>query len=183
MPVIDPTAPGEKIFESEKMKTKKIRSKKIQTFITADEIKIAAASFPTVLLIDGRKMLVDESGLIVANRFWPIGAPPRRVEIEKAVGWLSDVPESVGERFKWVSLQELKHMFEDIAISERDKRSYITHGALVVAAARQGVPLRKERSTNDHEFQVEGKFPLLWFRPIEQKIEKLRENRSIKFLD
>lgn len=95
-----------------------------------------ASKLPTIKLIDGNKVRVDENGLTTAIT----GTPPRPAQVRAAHRWL--IERIGGEGFiktPSVCSYSLKHA------AQRWSHQYVSNGALIVAAAMLGYPMRPQR--------------------------------------
>jgi hypothetical protein len=91
--------------------------------------------YPTIRLVDGRVVSIDENGIIHPRRE-RLHPPPRRDEVAAAIRWLRSLPDSC--RMKTATGLDAyyaKHVMEDAT------GDYVTLGAFLIACHRTGFML------------------------------------------
>lgn len=89
--------------------------------------------YPTVL-VNGQRYYVDHHGIRWGNDHWR--EQPRRKKVQAAQRWIQERIAPIQIKTPAVSAYRLKHA------AERWHGSYISTGALILAAARCGIPMR-----------------------------------------
>ncbi len=123
--------------------------------------------YPTIKLASGETAWVDDEGIYVKPRRYPVSTPPPAREVEKAAKWLESIKPFEESRVVWRGCHEVKWLCE-VKFSQ-----YVSSGALLVALNRCQIEVRPEYRKDSPNYEV--RVPAKWMQWLESPSKPIRD--------